>query len=51
MVFQKEIILNLYPRGFHIVTNEIVDGQQSAVWLEAFNRIHVQKSIIEWCLK
>ena len=33
------------------VTNEIVDGKQSAVWLEAFNRIHVQKSIIEWCLK
>tara|TARA_B110001454_G_C12559341_1_gene366971 strand:+ start:238 stop:645 length:408 start_codon:yes stop_codon:yes gene_type:complete len=25
MVFQKEIILNPYPRGFHIVTNEIVD--------------------------
>ena len=23
----------------------------SAVWLEALNRIHVQKSIIEWCLK
>ena len=33
------------------VTDEIVDGKQSAVWLEAFNRIHVQKSIIEWCLK
>ena len=33
------------------VTNEIVDGKQSAVWLEAFNRIHMQKSILEWCLK
>jgi len=33
------------------VTNEVIDGKQSAVWLEAFNRIHVQKSIIEWCLK
>jgi len=33
------------------VTDEIIDGRQSAVWLEAFNRIHVQKSIIEWCLK
>tara|TARA_Y100000590_G_C15714273_1_gene1011346 strand:- start:1878 stop:2804 length:927 start_codon:yes stop_codon:yes gene_type:complete len=32
------------------VTNEIIDGKQSAVWLEALNRIHVQKSIIEWCL-
>ena len=25
MIFQKEIILNPYPRGFHIITNEIVD--------------------------
>ena len=33
------------------VTNEIIDGKQSAVWLEALNRIHVQKSIIEWCLE
>ena len=33
------------------VTNEVIDGKQSAVWLEALNRIHVQKSIIEWCLK
>ena len=33
------------------VTNEVIDGQKSAVWLEALNRIHAQKSIIEWCLK
>ena len=33
------------------VTNEIIDGKQSAVWLEALNRVHVQKSIIEWCLE
>jgi ornithine carbamoyltransferase len=33
------------------VTNDVMDGKQSAVWLEALNRIHVQKSIIEWCLK
>ena len=33
------------------VTNEVVDGKQSAVWLETLNRIHAQKSIIEWCLK
>ena len=32
------------------VTNEIMDGKQSVVWLEALNRIHIQKSIIEWCL-
>jgi ornithine carbamoyltransferase len=33
------------------VTSEVMDGEQSAVWLEALNRIHAQKSIIEWCLK
>ena len=33
------------------VTNEIMDGPQSVVWLQAFNRIHAQKSIIEWCTK
>tara|TARA_B100000029_G_scaffold468149_1_gene504901 strand:+ start:68 stop:481 length:414 start_codon:yes stop_codon:yes gene_type:complete len=25
MVFQKEIVLPPFPRGFHIITNEIVD--------------------------
>ena len=33
------------------VTNEVMDGKQCAVWLGALNRIHAQKSIIEWCLK
>jgi len=33
------------------VTNEVMDSNQSAVWLEALNRIHAQKSIIEWCLQ
>tara|TARA_Y100000590_G_scaffold327771_1_gene372135 strand:+ start:1200 stop:2123 length:924 start_codon:yes stop_codon:yes gene_type:complete len=33
------------------VTNEVIDGKQSVVWLGALNRVHVQKSIIEWCLK
>ena len=33
------------------VTNEVMDGKQSVVWLEALNRIHIQKSIIQWCLK
>ena len=32
------------------VSNDVIDGKQSAVWLEALNRIHAQKSIIEWCL-
>ena len=33
------------------VTDEVMDGKQSVVWLEALNRMHVQKSIIQWCLK
>jgi len=33
------------------VTNKVMDGKQSAVWLEALNRMYVQKSIIQWCLK
>ncbi len=33
------------------VTNKVMDSKQSVVWLEALNRIYVQQSIIEWCLK
>ena len=33
------------------VTNDVMDGKQSVVWLQAFNRIRAQKSIIEWGLK
>ena len=33
------------------VTDDVMNGKQSVVWLEALNRIHSQKSIIEWCLK
>jgi len=32
------------------VTDEVLDGKQSVVWQQALNRIHIQKSIIEWCL-
>ena len=32
------------------VTDEIIDGEQSVVWLQALNRVHAQKSIIKWCL-
>ena len=33
------------------VTSEVMDGKQCVVWMQAFNRIHAQKSIIEWCIK
>ena len=32
------------------VTNEVIDGNQSVVWRQALNRVHAQKSIINWCL-
>jgi len=32
------------------VTDSVMDGEHSAVWLEALNRMHVQKSIIQFCL-
>ena len=33
------------------VTGGVIDGEQSAVWDEAENRLHVQKAIILWCLQ
>jgi ornithine carbamoyltransferase len=32
------------------VTAEVIDGQNSVVWDEAENRLHVQKAILLWCL-
>ncbi|MBF0561888.1 MAG: ornithine carbamoyltransferase [Alphaproteobacteria bacterium] len=32
------------------VTEEVLDGPQSVVWDEAENRLHVQKSILTWCM-
>ncbi len=33
------------------VTDEVIDGPQSVVFDEAENRLHVQKAILQWCLK
>ena len=48
----KAIFMHCLPanRGEE-VTDDVIDGKQSVVWLETLNRIHVQKSIIQWCLK
>ncbi len=32
------------------VSNDVIDGKQSVVWRQALNRVHAQKSIINWCL-
>jgi len=33
------------------VTAGVIDGPQSVIWDEAENRLHVQKGILDWCLK
>ena len=45
------IVLHCLPahRGDEI-TDEIMDGSQSAVWDEAENRLHAQKALILWIL-
>ena len=32
------------------VTDAVIDGERSAVWDEAENRIHAQKAVLLWCL-
>ncbi len=38
-------------RGMEVTKNVIDNDRLSIVWDEAENRLHVQKAIIEWCLK
>ncbi|MDE3015669.1 MAG: ornithine carbamoyltransferase [Pseudomonadota bacterium] len=47
----KAVFLHCLPahRGEE-VTAEVIDGAQSVVFDEAENRLHVQKSILLWCL-
>jgi len=53
MAFAKPdaVFMHCLPahRGEEVSAN-IMDGPRSLVWLEAENRLHVQKSIIIWCL-
>ena len=49
---KKSIFLHCLPasRGEE-VSAEILDGKQSKVWQQALNRLHVQKSILLYCLE
>ena len=46
---KDSIFLHCLPRGSE-VSNEIFLSKQSKVWQQALNRIHVQKSILLYCL-
>lgn len=48
---KKAIFLHCLPaHREQEVTSEVIDGQQSRVFDEAENRLHVQKAILLWCL-
>ena len=33
------------------VTDEVIDGEKSLVWIEAENRLYAHQAILLWCLK
>ena len=48
---EKSVFMHCLPVGRgEEVTDEVIDGKQSVVWTQALNRVHAQKSIINWCL-
>ena len=51
MAKQDAVYLHVLPAAREEeVTSSVIDGPQSLVWLQAENRLHGQKAIIDWCL-
>ena len=50
MSFAKKdvIFLHCLPRGAEVI-DEVFLGKSSKVWLQALNRVHIQKSILLYC--
>ena len=48
---KDSIYLHVLPaaRGEEVASS-VIDGKQSLVWVQAENRLHGQKAIIDWCL-
>lgn len=48
----EAIFLHCLPayRGYE-VSDEVIEGQQSRVWDEAENRLHIQKGIMKWLIE
>ena len=45
----QAIFLHCLPRGSEVEEN-VFKSKQSKVWQQALNRVHVQKSILLYCL-
>jgi ornithine carbamoyltransferase len=49
---KEAVFLHCLPAHRNVeVTSEVIDGPQSAVFIAAENRLHIQKTIMKWCVQ